>query len=75
MTTLAERVPVDEISAQAKQAQPGRVLITLILGFFFMAGWIAGKLWFGAADCVVAFRVGYRAGRGLPAAEEKPPPG
>lgn len=74
MTTLTQRVPVDEITARGRQASLGRVLATLILGFFYLIGWMTGKTWYGLADCFVAVRVGYRQGRGLAPLEPPPPP-
>jgi hypothetical protein len=59
-------VPVDEVTARARAARPGRVLLTLILGLFWVLGWVPGRAWTLAADCAVAVRLGYRSGRGLP---------
>ena len=43
MTTLAERVPLARIGQQARQAHPGRMLLTAIAAVLFGAGWLAFK--------------------------------
>lgn len=73
MTLRLEQVPVEEIATRAHQARPGRIFVTVILGVFFLLGWLAGKAWYGLADCAVAVRLGWEHGRGITA--ENPPPG
>jgi hypothetical protein len=41
---LLERVPIDRIEQQAKPVDVGRLLITLIVGFFYLLGFIARKV-------------------------------
>jgi len=67
--SLLDRVPLDEIGAQARQVRFGRVLLTVIAAVFFGAGWLAGRFFLGAAWCAVAVKVGWQAGaaRGGPA--------
>ena len=69
MTTLTQRVPLDEITAQARQVRFGRLLLTLIAAVFFGLGWVAGRFFLGVAWCAVAVKVGWQAGaaRGGPA--------
>ena len=43
MTSVAERVPLDRIEQRARQAHPGRVLLTLLAGLLFALGWAAYK--------------------------------
>ena len=74
MTALTDQVPVDKITARGRQARPGRVLLSLVLGFFYVLGLIPGRLWLGAVDCAVAVRLGYRRGRGLPPLAPPGPP-
>ena len=62
MTTLAERIPVEEITAQAVRVRPGRVLLTLFAAVGFMIGWLPGRLWLGVAWFAVAVKVGWQAG-------------
>jgi hypothetical protein len=65
MTALLERVvPVDEITAQARQARPGRAVLTVIAAVFFGIGWLAGRMVFALAWCAVAVKVGWQEGRG-----------
>jgi hypothetical protein len=68
MTTLLERVPVDQISERARQARPGRVALTVLAGALFAAGWLVAKTlavaWLGVAWCFTAARMGWRDARG-----------
>jgi hypothetical protein len=61
--TVLDRVPVDEITARARQVNLGRVLLGLIAGFFWLAGWAAGRLSLAVIWCVLAVKVGWEAGR------------
>lgn len=67
MTILADRVPVEDIvhAREAHQPQPGRALLTVILGVFFLIGWLAGRTWLLAVDCRNSVRIGYWKGKGL----------
>ncbi|MGH9250131.1 MAG: hypothetical protein ACRD0W_11510 [Acidimicrobiales bacterium] len=67
MATVLERIPVDRINAEARDVQVGRSLLTLIAGFFYLLGWLAGKLVVGVAWCFAAVRVGWREARATPA--------
>jgi uncharacterized membrane protein YedE/YeeE len=53
LTSIAERVPLDRIERRARQAHPGRVLLTLLAALLFAVGWVAFKLcaitWLAAA--------------------------
>jgi uncharacterized membrane protein len=55
VTTLTERVPLDRIEQRARQAHPGRVLLTVIAAALFALGWLAYKAcavtWAAAAWC------------------------
>lgn len=68
MTALLERVPLESISAQARQVRFWRTVLTVIAGVLFGAGWVAAKAlgvaWLGAAWCAVAVREGWREARG-----------
>ena len=61
--TLAERVPVDQISAQARQARPGRAVLTVIAAVFFGLGWCAARGVLAVSWSCVAVREGWREGR------------
>lgn len=68
VVTVLQRVPVDRISAQARDVHPGRVLLTLLAGLFFGLGWVAFKVcavvWLAFAWCAVATREGWHEARG-----------
>jgi len=67
-TTLAERVPLDEITAQARAVHPGRTLLTVIAAVLFGVGWVTARVfavaWLAAMWCGVAVREGWRASHG-----------
>jgi len=67
-TTLAERVPLDAITEQARQVRPGRTLLTVIAAVLFGAGWVTARVfavaWLSAMWCGVAVREGWRASHG-----------
>jgi hypothetical protein len=63
VTTVAQRVQLDEITAQARQVRFGRLLATVAAAVFFAVGWTAGRVFFGLAWCGVAVKVGFQAGR------------
>jgi hypothetical protein len=73
MATLDEmldRVPVEQISREARQIQFGRVLLTLFAGLFFVIGWLVAKLfgvlWLAVAWSAAAVKVGWQEGRKTP---------
>jgi hypothetical protein len=70
MTTVpwSERVPAQEITARARQVRLSAVLVTVICGFFFAIGWLAGHAWLTVALAGVSVRYGFR--QAVPA---KPP--
>jgi hypothetical protein len=61
VTTI--QLPVDEITAQARQVHLGRVLLTVLAAVFFAIGWSAGRFFLGVAWCAVAVKLGWQAGR------------
>jgi hypothetical protein len=63
VTSIAERVQLDEITAQARQVRFGRMLLTVFAAVFFAIGWTVGRVFFALAWCGVAVRVGWQAGR------------
>jgi uncharacterized membrane protein len=63
VTTVADRVQLDDISAQARQVHLGRALLTVFAAVFFAIGWTFGRVFYCLAWCGVAVRVGFQAGR------------
>lgn len=65
--TVLDRVPVERITAEARQVEFGRMLLTLIGAVFYAVGWVAAKvfgvLWFAAAWSATAVKVGWQDGR------------
>jgi hypothetical protein len=65
--SLLERIPVAEITEQARQAHPGRAALTVVAAVLLGAGWLAARtlnvLWLGAAWMAIAVREGWRDGR------------
>ena len=68
MTTLTERIPLDDITEQAQQVKPGRAALTVIAAVLFGLGWVMARvfsvLWLAAMWSGVAVREGWRASRG-----------
>jgi len=68
MTAVLDRVPVDEITAQAKQVKFGRAVLTLIAAVLFGLGWVTSRafavLWLAFAWSWTAVRVGWEAEHG-----------
>ena len=67
-TSVLDRVPLDDIAAQAREAHPGRVLLTVIAGLLFGLGWVVAKVfavaWLAAAWSFLAVREGWRSAHG-----------
>lgn len=67
MTTILDRVPVERITAQAREVHAGKTLMTLVAGLFFVIGWVAFRVvavvWLAMVWCAVATREGWRESR------------
>ncbi len=63
---LIKRVPTEEIRADAEQLHLGRLLLTLLVGVFFLIGWTAGKASLGTRFALAAVRQGWKEARGAP---------
>lgn len=65
---LQDRVPIDTITADARQARPGRAVLGLIGGALFMTGWLSAKafgvLFMAGAWSFSAVKIGWREARG-----------
>ena len=73
MTTI--QVPVDEITARAREVSFARVMLTLIMGFFYVIGWTAGHAWLGMVMCALSVRRGWIEAQGAPPARATGYPG
>jgi hypothetical protein len=67
---LQDRVPLDTITADARQARPGRAVLGLIGGVIFGLFWVLGKtfgvLFLSGAWCASAAKMGWREAQGRP---------
>jgi hypothetical protein len=63
VTTITQRMPLDEITRQARQVRFGRVLLTVLAAVFFGIGWLVARLFLAVAWCAVAVRTGWQEGR------------
>lgn len=65
---FSDRVPVEQITADARQADPARVLQALFGAIFIAIGWTVGKIctviFMSVAWCFSATKYGWRASRG-----------
>jgi hypothetical protein len=62
VTSIAERVQLDEITAQARQVRFGRTMLLVLAGLFFILGWVPGRVFYGLVWCALAVKVGFQAG-------------
>ncbi len=63
MATVLDRVPVDQISDDARQVQVGRALLTVVAFIFWAIGFAAARAVGGIVWAGVAVRTGWREGR------------
>lgn len=77
-------VPVDAISARAREARFTRALVTVLATFFFVPGWVtgrslvalgwaAGRAFLAGAFLTEALVFGFRQGAKLPLKSAEPP--
>ena len=74
MTSTTLDTAVEQVTAQARQVRFARFLVTLIAGFFYLAGRLAGCLWFGAVFCALMVRQGWRESAGAQRGPSEPGP-
>lgn len=75
MATVLERVPVDEVRAEARDMKPAVTVLTVVTGVLFAVGWLLGVLWAAVAWSLAAVKVGFRQGRRMGFAETSVPDG
>lgn len=44
MANVLDRVPLDEISTEARQVDAGKVALTVLAAVLYAIGWVAGKV-------------------------------
>ena len=59
-TSVLDRVPVDEITAQARQVRFGRSVLALVAWLLIGFGKILGYAWLVPVWCCLAIRTGWR---------------
>jgi hypothetical protein len=68
VTTLTERIPLDDISSQARAVRPGRTVLTVIAAVLFGVGWVTARVfavvWLSVMWSGVAVREGWRSSHG-----------
>jgi hypothetical protein len=70
---LLGRVPLDRVQAEARQVNLGRALLTLLVGVFWLLGWLAGKATLAAGFAWAAVKIGFTDARTPPSG--RPPRG
>jgi hypothetical protein len=60
---LVDRVPVERISAEARQVNLGRALLVLLLGVFWVLGWLVGMASVGIGFAWAAAKTGFQDAR------------
>ena len=64
MTTMTERIAVDDITAEMRQVSTGKAILTVIAACFYAIGYAAGRIVPLLMWCVFAVRKGYRSAHG-----------
>lgn len=65
MTASAlEKIPVERISAQAREVRTGRALLAVVAAVFFAVGYLCGRVVPLLMWCCFAVREGYRSAHG-----------
>jgi hypothetical protein len=64
MSTVLDRIPVDRVIAEVEKMQVGRALLTLLVGVFWLLGWLAGQVSRGLKFAFAAVKVGWADARG-----------
>lgn len=70
---ITAQIPVEEITARAREVKFSRVVLTLIMGFFYVIGWTAGHAWVGVVICALSVRRGWLEGQGITQAQARAP--
>jgi hypothetical protein len=61
---MLERIDLERVATEAHQIDIGRTLLTLVVGFFWLLGWTAGKICIVLAAAITfaaaAIKVGWQ---------------
>lgn len=68
-TQYLEAMPADETLERAKKVSFARFLKTVWFGFWYLAGWVPGRIWVGVVYSAFAVEEGWRDGAGKPRRE------
>jgi hypothetical protein len=60
VTTVLDRVPLDQITREARAVRFGETLLRLVVFLLISAGKIAGYAWLVPVWCALAVRQGWR---------------
>jgi hypothetical protein len=67
MANVLDHIPVDRITAEARQVHIGRTVLLVIAAVLYAVGWVAGKtltaLWLALAWSGTAVKVGWMEAR------------
>lgn len=71
MTAVLDRIPVEQITAEARDVHVGRALLTFLALIPFVLGWVAGMAVTSVVWVGVAMKAGWREARtvGTPKAD------
>lgn len=59
---MLQSIDLDRVSAEAQQIRIGQAILTLLIGFFWLLGWLAGRSVLGFKTAIAAMKVGWRVG-------------
>lgn len=59
MTAVLDRIPVEQIAAEAKKVDVGRAVLSLLALIPFLIGWLAGKIVLAVAWVGLAVKAGW----------------
>lgn len=60
VTRLLDRVPTERIQAEARQVDLGRLLLNLLLGVFWLLGWLVGMAAVGVSFAYASAKTGWQ---------------
>jgi hypothetical protein len=67
MANVLDHIPVDRITAEARQVHVGRTVLLVVAAVLYAVGWLAGKtltvLWLALAWSGTAVKVGWTEAR------------